>query len=105
VDVRVLPSQTRGVPHDLTGDQLAQLASHTAGLSGADIEELVTEAKRQAARRGARTVSIEDFPTPEELDAMIEDIRLGPTSGVNPSNEDESFSENVFDDDSTVGFQ
>jgi hypothetical protein len=46
-----------------------------------------------------------DFPTPEELDAMTEDIRSGPTSGVNCSDEDECFSENVFDDDSTVGFQ
>ncbi|WP_049934183.1 ATP-binding protein [Haloplanus natans] len=101
----ILQSKLRGVPHDLTGDQLAQLASHTAGLSGADIEELVTEAKRRAARRDARTVSVEDFPTPEELDAMAEDIRPGPTTGVNRSDEDESFSENVFDDDSTVGFQ
>jgi ATP-dependent 26S proteasome regulatory subunit len=101
----IFQSKLRGVPHDLSGDQLAQLASHTAGLSGADIEELVTEAKRRAARRDARTVSVEDFPTPEELDAMTEDIRPGPTTGVNRSDEEEPFSENVFDDDSTVGFQ
>jgi ATP-dependent 26S proteasome regulatory subunit len=101
----VFQSKLRGVPRNLTGDQLAQLASHTTGLSGAEIEELVTEAKRRAARRDARTVSIEDFPTPEELDAMTEDIRPRPTTGVNRSDEDGSFSENVFDDDSTVGFQ
>jgi len=101
----IFQSKLRGVPHDLTGDQLAQLASHTAGLSGADIEELVTDAKRRAARRDAQTVSVEDFPTPEELNAMTEDIRPRPTSGVDRSDEDESFSENVFDDDSTVGFQ
>lgn len=41
----------------------------------------------------------------DELEAMTEDIRLGPTTGVNRSDEDGSFSENVFDDDSTVGFQ
>ena len=101
----IFQSKLRGVPHDLTGDQLAQLASNTAGFSGADIEELVTDAKRRAVRRDAQTVSVEDFPTLEELDALTEDIRPRPTSGVDRSNEDESFSENVFDDDSTVGFQ
>ena len=61
----ILQAKLEDVPHDLTGDQLAILASHTDGCSGADIEELVTDAKRRAARRDARTVSIEDFPTPE----------------------------------------
>jgi hypothetical protein len=74
-------------------------------LSEADIEELVTKTKRRAARRDARTVSVEDFPTPEELDGMTEDIRSRPTTGLDRSNEDRSFSENTFDDDSTVGFQ
>jgi len=90
---------------NLASERVNRARTRTAGLSGAEIEEIVTGAKRRAARRDARTVSIEDFPTSEELDAMTEDLRSGPTSGVNRSDEDESFSENVFDDDSTVGFQ
>jgi len=90
----IFQSKLRGVPHDLSGDYIALLASDTAGLSGADIEELVTDAKRRAARRDAQTVTIEDFPTPEELDTMTEDIHSEPVADVNPS-----------DDDSTVGFQ
>jgi SpoVK/Ycf46/Vps4 family AAA+-type ATPase len=101
----IFQSKLRGAPHDLTGEELAQLASLTAGLSGADIEELVRDAKRRAARRDAQTVSVEDFPTPEELDGMTKDIHSRPTTGLDRSNEDRSFSENAFDDDSTVGFQ
>lgn len=101
----IFQSKLRGVPHDLTGDQLAQLASNTAGLSGADIEELVTDAKRRAARRDAQTVSVEDFPTPEELDTMAKDIHPKSAADVDLSDIDGSASENTFDDDSTVGFQ
>jgi AAA+ superfamily predicted ATPase len=101
----IFQSKLRGAPHDLTGEELAQLASLTAGLSGADIEELVRDAKRRAARRDAQTVSVEDFPTPEELDGMTKDIHSRPTTGFNRSDEDGSASENASDDDSTVGFQ
>ncbi|MDS0296952.1 ATP-binding protein [Halogeometricum luteum] len=101
----IFQSKLRGVPHDLTGAQLAQLASHTAGLSGADIEELVTDAKRRAALRDAQTVSVEDFPTPEELDTMTKDTHPESTADVDLSDIDGSASENAFDDDSTVGFQ
>lgn len=85
----IFQSKLRGIPHDLTGDQLAQLASHTAGLSGADIEELVTDAKRRAAQRDAQTVSVEDFPTPKELDTMTSipnrlPASIYPTSMVPP---------------------
>jgi len=90
----IFQSKLRGVPHDLSGDYIALLASDTAGLSGADIEELVTDVKRRAARRDAQTVTIEDFPTSEELDIMTEDIHSEPVADVNPS-----------DDDSTVGYQ
>ena len=101
----ILQAKLDDVPHELTGDQLAILAGHTAGLSGAEIEELVTDAKRKAARRDAQTVSVEDFPSPSELDAITEDIRSRLTSDINRSDECGYFSENAFDDDSTVGFQ
>jgi SpoVK/Ycf46/Vps4 family AAA+-type ATPase len=102
----MLQAKLEDVPHDLSGDQLATLANHTAGCSGADIEELVTDAKRQAARRDARTVSFEDFPTVEDLRAgtgdvdpdSIPDIDLVERNPVGSSPDD-------HEDDSTVGFQ
>jgi SpoVK/Ycf46/Vps4 family AAA+-type ATPase len=95
------------VPHDLTGDQLAQLASHTAGLSGADIEELVTDAKRRAARRDAQNVSIEDFPSAEGAATERNDTETEPITDrdLNDSNEVDPFPEGPFDDDPTAGFR
>ncbi len=102
----ILQAKLENVPHDLTGDQLAILASHTDGCSGADIEELVTDAKRQAARRDADAVSSEDFPTiedlrtgPEDSDPnAISDVDSGDQDSIGPSSED-------HEDDSAVGFQ
>ena len=102
----ILQAKLEDVPHDLTGDQLAILARHTNGRSGADIEELVTDAKRQAARRDADAVSSEDFPTiedlrtgPEDSDPnAISDVDSGDQESIGPSSED-------YDDDSAVGFQ
>jgi SpoVK/Ycf46/Vps4 family AAA+-type ATPase len=68
----IFQSKLREVPHDLTGEQLARLARETAGYSGADLEQLVTDAKRQAARRDAEAVSLEDFLTVEEFDIRAE---------------------------------
>jgi SpoVK/Ycf46/Vps4 family AAA+-type ATPase len=96
----ILQAKLKGVPHDLTGNQLARLASHTTGFSGADIEDLVTKAKRRAARRDARTVSVDDFLTREEHETVRKDDYLESTADM-----DTSSPENVTDDDSTVGFQ
>ncbi|RCU44318.1 ATP-binding protein [Haloplanus salinus] len=103
----IFQSKLRGVPHDLTGDQLAQLASHTAGLSGADIEELVTDAKRRAARRDAQNVSIEDFPSAEGVATERNDTEAEPMTDrdLNDSNELDTFPEDPFDDDPTAGFR
>ena len=96
----ILQAKLKDVPQDLTGDQLAQLASHTTGFSGADIEDLVTKAKRRAARRDAQTVSVDDFLTREEHETVRKDDYLESTADM-----DKSSPENVTDDDSTVGFQ
>jgi len=103
----IFQSKLRGVPHDLTGDQLAQLASHTAGLSGADIEELVTNAKRNAAQRDARNVSIEDFPSAEKFATERANVEIEPITDRdrNDSNEVDSVPEDPFDEDPTAGFQ
>ena len=101
----IFQSKLRGVPHDLTGNQLAQLASHTAGLNGADIEELVTEAKRRAARRDARRVCIEDFRTAAGFDTEKRDVESDPIieRDLNDSNGIDPPPEDPFDDDPSVG--
>jgi len=102
----ILQAKLENVPHSLAGHQLATLASQTAGYSGADIEELVTDAKRRAARRDAQEVSFEHFLTAGEFnlntgDANAEsadDIESPDSSRVEPS-DDTRF------DDSGLGFQ
>jgi SpoVK/Ycf46/Vps4 family AAA+-type ATPase len=94
------------VPHGLIGHQLAILASQTAGYSGADIEELVTDAKRRAARRDAQEVSFEYFLTAGEFELdtgednpkSADDIESPDSSRVEPS-DDTRF------DDPGLGFQ
>jgi len=102
----ILQAKLKDVPHDLTGDQLAILASHTGGCSGADIEELVTDAKRRAARRDADAVSFEDFLTLEELGTGSDDTDPNAISDVDPGSQDSiGPSSEDHEDDSAVGFQ
>jgi SpoVK/Ycf46/Vps4 family AAA+-type ATPase len=102
----IFQSKLSGVPHDLSGEQLASLASHTAGLSGADIEELVTNAKREAARRDARAVSFEDFLTTDDMraDAGHTDADAAPDLDPEGQLPTGSSTEDP-EDDSTLGFQ
>ncbi len=67
----ILKVHTRKVPLD-AGVQLAELASSTPGLSGADLKNLVNEAALLAARRDQEAVRQKDF-----LDAL-EKLVLGP---------------------------
>lgn len=102
----ILQAKLTDVPHELTGDQLATLAKHTTGCSGADIEELVTDAKRRAARRDARKISIEDFHSvgvaTEGTDTEIEPII---DRDLNDSNEFDPVPDDPFDDDPTAGLR
>jgi SpoVK/Ycf46/Vps4 family AAA+-type ATPase len=101
----ILQAKLEDVPHDLTGDQLAILAGHTDGCSGADIEELVTDAKRQAAGRNAPAVSFEDFPTIDDSWGATGDADPDAIPDVNPSDRSPPRSADDHDDDSRVGFQ
>ena len=77
----ILKVHTRKVP--LASDvNLAELASSTPGLSGADLKNLVNEAALLAARRGQQDVRHKDF-----LDAL-EKIVLGPERPLLLSHED-----------------
>jgi len=103
----IFQSKLRGAPHELSGDELAWLARSTPGFSGADIEELVTVAKRNAAKRDARKVSIEDFPSSDDLETMAK--TTDPRERTRDHSEDRDFIDSAspkpFDDDPEVGFQ
>ena len=58
--LKILRVHTRGVPLDPSVD-LGAIASGTPGMVGADLRNLVNEAALGAARRGATTVSPQDF--------------------------------------------
>ena len=77
----ILKVHTRNVPLAKDVD-LAQIASTTPGLSGADLKNLVNEAALLAARRGRNDVSHKDF-----IDAL-EKIVLGPERPLLLSRED-----------------
>ena len=103
----IFQSKLRGVPNDLSGDDLVMLARHTAGLSGADIEELVNDVKRNAAKRDAQKISIDDFPSVDELEALAEAKR--PHRSGEPNTDSESqrdaLSRDRPDDDPGIGYQ
>lgn len=67
----ILMVHTRNKP--LEGDvDLAKIASHTPGFSGADLQNLVNEAAILAARRDRKTLGKQEF------DEAIEKVLLGP---------------------------
>ena len=75
------------VPSELSGEDLAELASHTAGLTGAELKDIVEDARRKAAERDAKSVEREDFPLADELeelsDTMNHDIEELPSVDEN----------------------
>jgi len=99
----IFQSKLQGVPNDIVGDEFARLARRSEGFSGADIERMVTIAKRNAANRDANRLSVEDFPSSEELDGIAD------SSPSKRSHETESnvsnWSKSSGDGDSSVGFQ
>ncbi|WP_152043517.1 ATP-binding protein [Salinigranum salinum] len=106
----ILQSKLRGVPSEVSGDQLAELADHTRGFTGADLENLVDDAKRSAAKRDGDAVTIDDFPSFTELDRRVADIERAYESSALPDPDDPSemtppTDDTDTDDDSAVGYQ
>ena len=103
----IFQATLRGIPHALDGENLAWLAKHTRGLTGAEIQELVDVAKRSAAKRNADELSLEDFPPAGELKQFA--ASKPRTSGSLPISERPSghVGENfdADDGDGSVGFQ
>lgn len=63
----ILDVHLSGVPSTVSGDELAELAAQTEGLTGADLGDLVDDAKRTAAQKNAQTVGRHHFPSVNEL--------------------------------------
>jgi cell division protease FtsH len=73
--LQILEVHTRGVPLD-PGVRLADIASATPGMVGADLKNLVNEAALLAARRRHETVTVADFGD------ALEKIVLGTVRGI-----------------------
>ncbi|ERG97333.1 AAA family ATPase [Haloquadratum walsbyi] len=63
----ILRTHVSDVPSSISNAEYAALATHTAGMTGADLANLVGEARRNAATRDARVLTREDFPPIEDL--------------------------------------
>lgn len=63
----ILHSKLAGVPADIDSNELSEIATYTEGFTGADLAELVDEAKRTAARRNGPSVIKRDFPSADVL--------------------------------------
>jgi cell division protease FtsH len=70
----ILSVHLKGVPSSLSGDEYAEIATHSEGLTGADLVSLVAQARRQAARRDARAVTREDFPSNADLEELAANL-------------------------------
>ncbi|WP_318571188.1 ATP-binding protein [Salinigranum marinum] len=103
----IFQAKLGGVPHELSGDDMALLATRTEGFSGADIEDVVGKAKRSAAKRDASVISLQDFPNTDELATFAKRSLTMESAEWKPEEKEQTSSstENQFDDDSTVGFQ
>ena len=72
----ILRTLIRPVPHDLTPEQITELAGRTHGYVGADLSALIREAGMRAVRRTfARRRS-----APDQLEAKIQSLSLEPAS-------------------------
>ena len=103
----IFQAKLRGIPHVLDGENLAWLAKHTRGLTGAELQELVDVAKRSAAKRNADELSLEDFPPAGEIKQSA--ASQPRTSGSLPISEQPSGqvgeTSEADDGDESVGFQ
>ena len=111
----ILRGHLNDIPSSVSDEEYAELATHTEGMTGADLVELVDRAKRNAADRDADTLTREDFPSNEDLKA--EAAVLEPETGDLPDVEEEdrddddvprdvaASSDGDDSNDSTFGYQ
>jgi AAA+ superfamily predicted ATPase len=71
----ILRTHLTDVPSSLSDAEYANLATHTVGMTGADLADLVDEARRNAADRDARVLTRDDFPETEDLQAIATELK------------------------------
>lgn len=70
----ILRTHLTDVPSSLSDAEYANIATHTAGMTGADLADLVDEARRNAAARDARVLTRDDFPSTEDLQIIATEL-------------------------------
>jgi SpoVK/Ycf46/Vps4 family AAA+-type ATPase len=70
----ILKTHLEDIPSAVSGDEFAALARHTGGLTGADLANLVGQARRSAAHRNARAVTRDDFPSEDALEELSAEL-------------------------------
>ena len=114
----ILRTHVSNVPSSLSTAEYAALATHTAGMTGADLANLVGEARRNAASRDARVLTRDDFPPAEDLQAIATEMEPetddlpavdGRDDNEPPRDPNVTVRSNVSDDDgsddSAIGYQ
>jgi len=89
----ILEAHLNGIPSTVSGQELATLADRTEGLTGADLANLVEQARRSAAHRNAEAVTRDDFPPEEVLDELSAELTAENETGELPESEDSSDTE------------
>ena len=115
----ILRTHLTDVPSSLSDAEYANLATHTAGMTGADLADLVDEARRNAADRDARVLTRDDFPSTEDLQVIATELEPEtddlPTVDDGDNDEDDPRDRDVAvrskadddggSDDSAIGYQ
>jgi SpoVK/Ycf46/Vps4 family AAA+-type ATPase len=89
----ILEAHLNGIPSTVSGQELATLADRTEGLTGADLANLVEQARRSAAHRNAEAVTRDDFPPEEVLDELSAELASENETGELPESDDSSDAE------------
>jgi len=89
----ILEAHLNGIPSTVSDQELATLADRTEGLTGADLANLVEQARRSAAHRNAEAVTRDDFPPEEVLDELSAELASENETGELPESEDSSDTE------------
>ena len=84
----ILKTHLKDIPSAVSGDEFAALARHTGGLTGADLANLVGQARRSAAHRNARAVTRDDFPSKDALEELSAELAAANETGELPADDD-----------------
>jgi ATP-dependent 26S proteasome regulatory subunit len=101
----IFQSKLTGVPSKVTTREFAELARQTEGFTGADLDDVVDEAKRSAARRDADAVTREDFPPADALEEVSRRLTSGAEEGVGELPDADEPSDVDRDGRDSIGYQ